>query len=224
MKGIHKKISFSINSNLFIKDPNSSELGRKILVIGINLINEIGYEQFTFKKLAIHIETTEASIYRYFESKHNFILYLINWYWSMVEYRLMMSVMNIENPNEKLKRALKVVTTIPNEKDVLFFPEEFLLKRIVVNESAKIYFTKKVDFENSLGAFNVYKSIVAHISELINQVNPDYPYANMLVTTLIETSNQQRFFAEHLPRLTTKSEEMDAIEQFTLDLIDRLFQ
>ncbi len=224
MKNLLNKINFSVNPHLYIKDPTSSELGRNILDKGTKLIDEIGYEQFTFKKLANFIETTEASIYRYFESKHNFILYLINWYWSMVEYRMMMSVLNIENPKERLTRAIRVVIAIPNEKDVLFFPEEVLLKRIVVNESSKVYFTKNVDVENSLGAFNVYKSIVTHISEMINEVNPNYFYANMLVTTLIETSNQQRFFAEHLPRLTTKSDDEDVIVQFSLDLVNRVIK
>lgn len=224
MKDLLNKINFSVNSNLYIKDPTSSELGRNILDKGTKLIDEIGYEQFTFKKLANFIETTEASIYRYFESKHNFILYLINWYWSMVEYRLMMNVLNIENPKDKLVRAIKVVTAVPSEKDVLFFPEEIVLKKVVVNESSKIYFTKNVDFENSLGAFNVYKSIVAHIVEMVKAVNPNYPFANMLVTTLIETSNQQRFFAEHLPKLTTKSDDEDVIVQFSLDLVNRVIQ
>lgn len=222
MKNLLNKINFSVNSNLYIKDPTSSELGRNILDKGTKLIDEIGYEQFTFKKLANFIETTEASIYRYFDSKHNFMLYLVNWYWSLVEYRLMMSILNIDDSKEKLRRAIKVVTSIPNEQDMLVFPEEILLKRIVVNESSKIYFTKNVDIENSLGAFNVYKSIVLHIGEIIKEVNPDYPFANMFVSTIMEAANQHRFFAEHLPRLTSKVNEGDVVESFALDLIERI--
>jgi AcrR family transcriptional regulator len=40
---------------------------------GLILINKIGFEEFTFKKLSIEISTTEASIYRYFENKHQII-------------------------------------------------------------------------------------------------------------------------------------------------------
>ena len=34
------------------------------------MINELGFEAFTFKKLGINIESPESSIYRYFENKH----------------------------------------------------------------------------------------------------------------------------------------------------------
>ena len=57
----------SLNDRLFLKNTQSTELGKKIIKEAISLISSIGYEQFTFKKLAIEIETTEATIYRYFE-------------------------------------------------------------------------------------------------------------------------------------------------------------
>ena len=58
----------------YLKDPQGSELGINILKASIELIEEIGIEDFTFKKLSIRIESTEASVYRYFESKHQLLL------------------------------------------------------------------------------------------------------------------------------------------------------
>ena len=51
-----------MNPNLFVRDPETSELGKNIIKHGILMIHEIGFEDFTFKKLAQKIGTTEASI------------------------------------------------------------------------------------------------------------------------------------------------------------------
>ncbi|MBL7759004.1 MAG: helix-turn-helix transcriptional regulator, partial [Chitinophagaceae bacterium] len=59
-----------MNTKLFLRDPEQSVLGRSIIQHSINMIHKVGFEDFTFKKLAQEIGTTEASIYRYFENKH----------------------------------------------------------------------------------------------------------------------------------------------------------
>ena len=41
-----------------------------ILSKSIELMEQMGYEQLTFKKIATAIESTEASVYRYFQNKH----------------------------------------------------------------------------------------------------------------------------------------------------------
>ena len=65
-----------------------------VLSINTTFLNmvEIGFESFTFKKLAAKIESTEASVYRYFENKHKLLIYLVSWYWNWVEYRLDMEI------------------------------------------------------------------------------------------------------------------------------------
>ena len=45
------KINIVIDSSLYLKDPESSVLGKKIVGKGIEMMEEIGYESFTFKKL-----------------------------------------------------------------------------------------------------------------------------------------------------------------------------
>ena len=66
MDSIVKKIRVEVNSSLFLKDPFSSELGILIVQEGARLIQELGMEHFTFKKLGAQIGSTEAAIYRYF--------------------------------------------------------------------------------------------------------------------------------------------------------------
>jgi AcrR family transcriptional regulator len=221
MEHLLSTVNIKVNEKLFLKDPASSELGMKIINFGIALLDEIGFENFTFKKLSARIETTEASIYRYFECKHNFLLYLINWYWGMIEYRLLIETANIDDPIRKLHKSLHVITAVPNPENELVFHWELSLKSLVVNESAKVYRTKTVDRENEEGVYRVYKSIVARIVELIAEINPNYPYPAMLISTIIESSNHQRFFKDHLPRLTTIISNQDAFEAFALDLINK---
>ncbi len=219
MQSLLSRVALSINPSLYVKDPNSSLLGNKIVIEGISILDEIGFEQFTFKKLALKIETTEASVYRYFESKHQFLLYLINWYWGMIEYRLAFETANISDAKVKLKKAIHLLTSIPDPEVEIVFDAEVTLKRVVINEASKVYFTKEVDKENEHGAYAVYKSIVSKVVEILEEINPNYPYGAMLVTTIIESSNQQRFFGEHLPRLTNTSPQKDTYEQFALDLV-----
>jgi AcrR family transcriptional regulator len=212
-------ISISINSELYLKDPHTSTLGISMLGGAIVLIDKLGFELFTFKKLANEINTTEASIYRYFENKHKLLLYLTNWYWGGIATRLLFETNNISNPNERLKKAIHILTSFPDPNKDSLFKDEQILKRIVINEAIKGVITKEVDQDNQVGIFSIYKDVVNSVVDIIVEINPKYPFPNMLVSSMIEGSNQQRFFAEHLPRLTNSRKEEDLVEDFYLDLV-----
>ncbi|MEM8909339.1 MAG: TetR family transcriptional regulator, partial [Bacteroidota bacterium] len=64
-------IKISLNERLYLRDPQETALGQKIIKHSILLIDEIGFEAFNFKKLAQQMDSTEASVYRYFENKHH---------------------------------------------------------------------------------------------------------------------------------------------------------
>jgi AcrR family transcriptional regulator len=108
MKEILSTIKIQVNPKIFVKDPETSVLGKKIIEKSIVLIHEIGFEEFTFKKLGELIGSNESSIYRYFENKHKLLVYLSSWYWSWMEYRLVFETNNIVDPVEKLKKAIKI--------------------------------------------------------------------------------------------------------------------
>ncbi len=191
-----------MNENLFVRDPQETELGRKIIEESIRMIDELGFEKFTFKKLAIRIDSTEASVYRYFENKHRLLVYLIAWYWNWLEYRIDFGTQNITDPKKKLKIALNLVTE-KKLRDPLF-PEvdEEALYRIVIWESDKTYLTKQVDEDNREGLFRGFKSLCKKIADYISEINPQYKYPHSLVTTVLQMAHQQLFYAEHLPSLT----------------------
>ena len=48
MQNLLSNLKITINEKLYVKDPETSELGRNILKNSIILIDEIGFEAFTF--------------------------------------------------------------------------------------------------------------------------------------------------------------------------------
>ena len=75
-----------------------------------------------------------------------------------------------------------------------------------------------VEDQNSLGAYTSYKQLVQRISENVVEINPEFKYPHMLISTVIEGSHHQRFFSEHLPKLTDVVEGEDAITTFYTQL------
>jgi AcrR family transcriptional regulator len=211
-------LHIAVSDNLYLKDPTTTNIGKSILSEGLILLGEIGLEEFTFKKLASKIQTTESTIYRYFESKHQFLFYLFNFYWAWMEIGIVISITNIECPKERLKRIINKLTQVVVNDVRTPFIDESILQQVISFESSKTFLTKKVDEENKLGYFYQYKNLVDRISKIILEINPSYPYGNALITTIIESSFHQRFFGEHLPRLTNDLNNETKLNDFLMNL------
>lgn len=224
MEDFLAKLKININENIFVKDPESSALGKKIISGSIELIEEKGFELFTLKKLSKHINSTEASIYRYFENKHKILLYLTSWYWNWMEYRVAIAVVNIKDAEERLSRVLGVVTEQVEEDGSFKHVDERKLQKIIFTESSKALFTKSVGIQNKKGVYSSYKNLIEEISNLILEVNNNYKYPHMLVSTVIEAANHQRFFAQHLPSLTDTVKNEDAISKFYEEMVLKLIK
>lgn len=195
-------VIIKINPSLYSKDPQSSKLGQKIIEYSVLLIDEIGLDHFTFKKLAKKINSAEASIYRYFENKHQLFVYLLNWYWEWMIIRIELNTLNLNSSAEKLKVALDVIVDTAQKNTAVEFVDEEILHRIVVTEGSKGYRHKYVDDENKEGYFLAYKRLCKKISDIILENNPDFQYPRALASMLIESANNNIYFAKHLPRLT----------------------
>lgn len=195
-------LSFKLNEKLYLRDPQHTELGQKIIQESIRLVDTLGFEQFTFKKLADSIESTEASIYRYFENKHRLLLYLTAWYWNWIEYRIDLLTLPNQKPEEKIKCSLRILAEEKKFDPLFDFVDEEALYRIVLVELDKTYLTKWVDEDNSVGMFTPYKTICKKIAAFIHDYNPKYQHPNSLVSTVMLAAHQQIFYAKHLPSLT----------------------
>ena len=165
-------------------------------------MDEIGFEAFTFKKLAEKMGSNETSLYRYFENKHYILLYLVVWYWNWVSYLIEFNTKNIKDPNEKLDLIIDNFVDASKENPSVEFINEKILHRVMISESSKSYHTKNIDSQNKQGFYRSYKSLIQKVADVILEIDPDFPYPHSFASNLFEMANNEIFFAEHLPRLT----------------------
>lgn len=195
-------VKFKLNDHLFLRDPETSELGKLIVSQGIEMINEIGFEQFTFKKLALRIDSTETTIYRYFSSKHKLLTYILNWYWNYLEFIANIRIQQIADPSEQLRTILEIITHVDGYTADFEVYNLEQLHGIVISESSKSYLVKEVDEINKELVFNPLKSLCQFIANVILAIQPGFMFPKSLASTLMETAHDQQFFSEHLPKLT----------------------
>ena len=193
-----------LNQHLYLRDPQATELGRRLLAESVRMLDKMGFESFTFKKIATALGSTEASLYRYFENKHRLLVYLVSWHWAWVRFRVRFALHNVADPRQRLHNALLAVCEASEDDPATPDFDEAALYRVVVAEASKVYLTKEVDTNNEVGLYREYKELVAELVEVVLAVNPAYPYPQALVSTLIESARKQLFFSQHLPSLTNQ--------------------
>lgn len=215
------QLQIKMNEALFLRNPESSDLGKNILKHSIQLIYRNGLEAFTFKKLAEDIGTTEAGIYRYFENKHKLLVYLTAWYWGWLEFQISFQTNNINNPNVKLKKVIQLLATTVDDDEQTSYIDESLLHQIIIAEGSKAYLTKQVGADNKQQFFKPYKDLCAVIGNIISECSPKYKYPKSLASTIIEMAHFQNFFMNNLPSLTDfgKNKEESEIISFLNDLV-----
>lgn len=209
-------IKISLSPELYLRDPQETSLGKGIIKSSILLIDEIGFEAFNFKKLAHRMNSTEASVYRYFENKHKLLLYLVCWYWEWVSYLIDVNTLNIEDPERRLRIILKILVSASKDNPSIEYVNESVLHRIMVDEGAKAYHTKSVDKENTEGLFLNYKELSQKVADVILEIQPEFKYPHALASNLFEMANNHIYFAQHLPRLTdvvVEGENFDEVEK-----------
>lgn len=223
MNTILSNLKIQVNAKIYVKDPETSPLGKKIIEQSILLIDEIGFDNFTFKKLGEKIGSNESSIYRYFENKHKLLVYLSSWYWSWMEYKLVFATTNILDPSEKLNKAITIVTEKVTDDISTEHINESILNKIIIAEFTKTLQTKEVDQENKEGFFLIYKRVINRIVGIVKEVNPEYAFAKSLVSTIVEGSLHQHFLTEHLKTITDCNESGSTTE-FYLNLAENVLR
>ena len=215
------QLQIRMNEKLFLRNPEQTGLGRKIILHSIQLIYKNGFESFTFKKLAEDIGTTEAGIYRYFENKRRVLIYITAWYWSWLEYRVTVHTNNIKDPFAKLKKVIKLLASTVEDDIKTSYVNEGILHQIIIAEGSKAYLTKHVSEDNKDQLFKPYKDLCAKIGDIILDCNPKYKYPKSLASTIIEIAHFQNFFMNNLPSLTDFGKDKDELKivAFLEDLV-----
>lgn len=214
MNSLLSNLKIAVPEKIYVKDPESSALGKRIIEHSIVLINDIGFDAFTFKKLGTLIGSNESSIYRYFESKHKLLLYLTSWYWAWIEYQLVFETVNLPDHHLRLIKGIEVITRTIKEDSNYTHINELVLNRIIINESSKSFLTKEVDQENKDGYFIIYKRLVHRLKDMIQAVNENYKFSLSLATTIIEGSLHQHFLKEHFTSITDCKEGLTPKDYF----------
>jgi len=214
-------VQIKMNEKLFLRNPELSELGRNIIKYSVVMIREKGFEDFTFKKLAQRIGTTEASIYRYFENKHRLLIYIVAWYWSYLEYKVVFYTQNLATPENRLKKIIELLAKPVTDDFSTDYIDEKLVYEVAAWEGSKAYLTKHVSKDNKDRLFKPYKDLCGRIANIIAEFNPRYKFPRSLSSTLLEMAHYQRFFMNNLPSLTDFGEDKseDRLYQFLYQLV-----
>lgn len=223
MDNLLANIKIQVPASIYIKDPETTELGRNILKESILLIDEIGFERFTFKKLGEKINSNESSIYRYFENKHKLLIYLSTWYWSWIEYNLVFTTNNVIDPEVKLMAAIKIVTEKIEDDLKTTYINESVLNQIIITEFTKTILTKQIDNEIREGFFIVYNRVIIRIVAMLKVLVPEYAYAKSFVSDMVEGSLHQHFLSIHLGSITDCNAKVSPTDYY-IDLTKRLLK
>lgn len=223
MDQILSNIKLQLNEKLYVKDPETSTLGKKIIEESIILIDSIGFEEFTFKKLGEKIGSNESSIYRYFENKHKLLVYLSSWYWSWIEYRMVFATSNYSNSLEKLKKAISIVTEKVEDDQKTLHINESILNKIIIAEFTKTFHNKEVEQENKEGFYYIYIRVINRLTTMIEEVNPEYLYAKSLASSVVEGAMHQHFLKDNMKAITDCNE-MISPTDFYIDLIEKILK
>lgn len=220
-------VKIQVDHHLFLRDPEQTDLGRRMVSQSIALIDEAGFEKFTFRKLAQCLNSTEASVYRYFENKHQLLLYLVSWYWNWLAYQINYHTHNIKEPAQKLQSILKILSESIHSDPHFSHIDESSLGRIVISESTKAYLTKEFRQDTVVDLFSGYHLLCEKLVVIIQELNAGYPHPRALASTVIEVTQRQLFFSSYLPFLTElkttvtdKNEVMDFVRHIVENVLD----
>ncbi|HAV01669.1 MAG TPA: TetR family transcriptional regulator [Chryseobacterium sp.] len=215
------QFTLQMNEGLFLRNPEDTELGRKILKHSVELIYSLGFEAFTFKKLAEVIGSTEAGIYRYFENKHKLLIYITAWYFGWISYQIHFQTNNIRDPKVKLHKIIHLLAAPIEDDQQTSYIDESLLHPVIVAEGSKAYLTKQVAENNKSEFFQPYKDLCTLIGSVILEYNPNYRFPKSLASTIVEIAHFQNFFMHNISSLTdfSKRNQESEIVEFLEDLV-----
>lgn len=206
MQRLLSQYTVQLDKALYAKDPAISDIGKEILKHGVTILEHEGLEAFTFKKLAAAMNSTESTLYRYFNNKHQLLMYLCSWYWSYLEWKMAFATANIEEPEQKLDNALKVlIECSKNTNDIL---DDSLLQKVVCAEWGKVFDAHHKEIDDLKGYYSSYNSLVERLSLILLENKKDLKGSHGLASAIIDTAMRELFFHFYLPSMNdaTKSQ------------------
>ncbi len=215
------EISVEIPEGLYLKNPTSSSLGKRIISNAIHFIYNFGFEDFNFKKLAVHIDSTESSIYRYFENKNKLLLYLSSLYWGYMEYQLLYATSSISGKIEVLNAAVEVLSESPSNTEDKKGINHYQLQQIIISEFNKPFHSKFINAtDEQEQSFQLYTRFIKRLAEIIQFVSPNYDYPLSLASTLVEGLHYQIYLSKYFKEITD-CKTKDSLKDFFIHTLDK---
>lgn len=196
------ELRIHVDSKLFQRDPEETDLGRRIIEEGVRLIDSLGIEEFTLKKLATAIDSTEASMYRYFENKHQLLFYLLSWYWTRLSYLFDSQTLRVEDPWERLRVGLQVVIDIIEDDPTTTHIDEAALSRIAILESSKVYRFATTQERYGDAIFLAHSEFSDRMVRAVKLISPQYPHPKALISVVLLGLQRQLYHLVHMPHMT----------------------
>jgi hypothetical protein len=126
----------------------------------------------------------------------------MDWYWTLMNFKIDYGTNNIRTPEEKLRICLLLLSGKKGLVSAETFVDEAALYRIVISESDKTFLTKSVDKDYKAGLLSPFKETCNKIAGIVQEINPRYPFPHSLVSTAMHAANHQIFYVKHLPMLS----------------------
>lgn len=190
---------------LHLRDPGTSAVGERILSEGLVLMNELGLEVFTFKKLTERAECTEATIYKYFPNKQRLLQYYFQLYWMWLDTHCQQEGRSLSDPWERVQGDIRSLCGLWAKDAMAAQLDPVVLRALVLVEGSKSFLHRNVDEDNKLKLFQPYKDLCAHIATELKACDRKCKQPHTFATTLIEMAHSLEFAMEHLPALTELS-------------------
>lgn len=195
----------------YLKNPTSSELGKKIVAGGLELFNSKGYLHFTLKELAQGIGCTEASIYRYFSSKSQLLAYCSSVYWVLLKHRLEMYTLNITDIKLYLDRIIDVLLDeLRDEQYVVLANKDFShFRTLACRYSISILgMVDQTEEQNKL--VSDYQAILGHVyrfvEDAVKKLKPKSHTCDLLANAIVSSTHVSATRLEFLKNNLSETE------------------
>jgi AcrR family transcriptional regulator len=196
-------LNLDLPSCLYLKNPESSDLGKRILIEAASFIGSNGIDEFNFLKLAKKVGCTEATVYRYFHNKQQLVQYLLNIYWGSICVEIEYSTRQIKSARKKLKTAIEILSS-PHPENFTDNKLAAAVVSVVMSEGVRIHLRPQLDDEIKAGNFKYYSTLLDQFESLISESMPNYPFSRSLASTLIDTAMLQMLYISRYNNFTDK--------------------
>lgn len=191
MEELLKSIHLRVNEKIYLSDPTSSDLGKRILKHGSKIICQEGLDSFNFKKLSKEISSTEAAIYRYFENKNKLLLFYFSWYWKWIEYNMVFRTQNLATPEERMQVVLEILTNPPQVKNYFEYIDGAHVFELMGKDGIRVLLSApQTDDEKDM--VRSFRSVCERFAQVIEGCDKGYKYPVQLAATILITSHMNK--------------------------------